>query len=259
MQVPTDPDIMTKSSCKRSDSTPDLPNDNNETVTINANDYHDLPEPKSRGPGGRPADSRLIKLAVRCYKKGDPMKATVFRCIGTNSGCQTAWKAVKRSKQRILNHSATCEHIPRDLREGLDGGLAKAAPSAKLRAAGARVAAGPLPQPSHQSDPCQPSVYNLAKKARLENLTTQLDADVVQFFCVGGIAPSKANLPQWRTIWQHAVPSYSPASASKLEEYHIPAEAAFVRTKQLEHLRSCSNLSITFDGQTIRSSYARVC
>lgn len=112
---------------------------------------------------------------------------------------------------------------------------------------------GPSPKPSHNPDPCQPSVYSLAKKTRLKNLTTQLDADIVQFFCVGGIAPSKANLPQWKTLWQHAVPSYSPASASKLEEYHIPSEAAFVCTKQLEHLRTCVNLSITFDGQKIRS------
>jgi hypothetical protein len=53
-------------------------------------------------------------------------------------------------------------------------------------------------------------------------------------------------------MWAHAVPSYTPASSSKLEEYHIPSEAALVRSKQLEHLCTCVNLSITFDGQTTR-------
>ena len=98
----------------------------------------------------------------------------------------------------------------------------------------------------------QPSVYPLAKKARADKLTAQLDADIVQFFCVGGLAPSKANLPEWKQIFRHAVPSYQPASSSKLEEYHIPSEAAHVRTKQLEYLRTCTNLCITFDGQKIR-------
>ena len=83
-------------------------------------------------------------------------------------------------------------------------------------------------------------------------VTAQLDADVVQFFCVGGIPPSKASLPEWKQIFQHAAPTYQPASASKLKDYHIPSEVALVRTQQLEHLQTCTNLCITFDGQKIR-------
>ena len=60
----------------------------------------------------------------------------------------------------------------------------------------------------------QPSVAPLAKKARIEALKAQLDADVVQLFCVGGLPPSKADLPEWKTMWLHAVPSYSPVSSS---------------------------------------------
>ena len=63
----------------------------------------------------------------------------------------------------------------------------------------------------------QPSVYPLAKKARADKLTAQLDADIVQFFCVGELAPSKANLPEWKQIFRHAVPSYQPASSSNLD------------------------------------------
>lgn len=56
----------------------------------------------------------------------------------------------------------------------------------------------------------------MTKKARLEQQKNQLDADIVELFCVGGIPPSKVDLPQWKVMWHHAVPS----------------EAAFVRTQQ---------------------------
>ena len=223
--------------------------------SIHIGDYVDMPEPPARGRGGRPGDRRLLALAIRCYRIDDPDKTNVFRCAGTDSGCRTAWKTKNRVKQRILNHAVSCEHLPRALKEELDGGLAMSAPSAQLFT---KVAVMPKQGKSSRTAPKtilesnQPSVYPLAKKARADKLTAQLDADVVQFFCVGGIPPSKASLPEWKQIFQHAAPTYQPASASKLEEYHIPSEAALVRTQQLEHLRTCTNLCITFDGQKIR-------
>jgi hypothetical protein len=170
---------------------------------------------------------------------------------------------------RITSHAATCEHIPRNLREKLDDGLAMQAPSAKILASdtsgstmkkltsspGPSLAVGQVPvrgSAKRAADPTQPSVFPLVKKARQTELANQLDADIVNFFCVGGIPPSKVDIPEWKQMWAHAVPSYTPASSSKLEEYHIPSEAALVRSKQLEHLCTCVNLSITFDGQTTR-------
>lgn len=251
---------MAESNAASSDSEP---------LVINAGDYEDLPEPIAQGPGGRPLDKKLLSLAIRCYKRDDPSKANMFRCAGTDTGCTTAWKSKNRVKRRILVHAATCEHLPRKLREKLDGGLAMVAPSMKSAALNLNVAAptnksavlnlnvaapvglstSTVTAPINKS---QPSVAPLAKKARIEALKAQLDADVVQLFCVGGLPPSKADLPEWKTMWLHAVPSYSPVSSSNLTEYQIPAEAALVRTKQLEHLRTCINLSITFDGQTTR-------
>ena len=222
----------------------------------NAGAYVDVPEPPARGRGGRPGDRRLLELAIRCYRTNDPDKTIIFRCAGTDSGCTTIWQTKNRIKQRILAHTVSCEHLPRTLREDLDGGLAKSAPSARLQLTDVAVVPKKGPtceeRATTKSNMTQPSVYPLAKKARADKLTAQLDADIVQFFCVGGLAPSKANLPEWKQIFQHAVPSYQPASSSKLEEYHIPSEAAHVRTKQLKYLRTCTNLCITFDGQKIR-------
>ena len=145
----------------------------------------------------------------------------------------------------------------------MDGGLAVQAPSAKILASDSsgsitKGLTSPLAGPpvrggtKRVADSIQPSIFPLVKKARQTELANQLDADIVNFFCVGGIPPSKVDIPEWKKMWAHAVPSYTPASSSKLEEYHIPSEAALVRSKQLDHLRACVNLSITFDGQTTR-------
>ncbi|KIM56279.1 hypothetical protein SCLCIDRAFT_29720 [Scleroderma citrinum Foug A] len=225
-------------------------------VPVQPGAYVDVSEPAVRGHGGHPGDHRLLELAIQCYRTNDPNKTTIFHCAGTSSGCTTTWQTKNRVKQRILTHAVSCEHLPHTLKEDLDGGLAKSAPSARLQLTNVAVVPKKGPtceeRATTKSNMTQPSVYPLAKKARADKLTAQLDADIVQFFCIGGLAPSKANLPEWKQIFWHAVPSYQPASSSKLEEYHIPSEVAHVRTKQLEYLRTCTNLCITFDGQKIR-------
>ncbi|KAG2112346.1 uncharacterized protein F5147DRAFT_744584 [Suillus discolor] len=218
-----------------------------EALTINHCDYVDVPEPVPKGKGG----------SISCHKKNDPKKVIIFRCVGTAKGYTTAWKCETHIKKHIFGHATICEHIPCPMKEELDGGLAADAPSAKvahLQASKPKaVSSTPsVPSTTTKRTSMQPSVKQILKKACLDQQTNQLDADIVELFCVGGIPPSKVDLPQWKIMWWHTVPSYEPASASKLEEYLIPAEAGFVRTKQLEHLWSCNNLSMTLDGQTTR-------
>ena len=163
-----------------------------------------------------------------------------------------------RRLETLLSHLSDCHiPLPHSLKEELDGGLAADTPSVKVAHFNASTSGNSKPSATTGKNMTkraliQPSVEHISKKARMDQLTNQLDADIVQLFCVGGIPPSKVDLPQWKTMWCHAVPSYEPASASKLEEYLIPMEAAFVRTHQLEHLRTCNNLSMTFDGETTR-------
>ena len=188
----------------------------------NAGAYVDVSEPAACGRGGRPGDCRLLELAIRCYRTNDPDKTIIFRCAGTNSGCTTIWQTKNHIKQHIFAHTVFCEHLPRMLREDLDGGLAKSAPSAWLQLTNVAVVPkkGPTTcgegRTTTKSNMTQPSVYPLAKKARADKLTAQPDADIVQFF-VGGLAPSKANLSEWKQIFRHTVPSYQPASSSNLE------------------------------------------
>ncbi|KAI6143942.1 hypothetical protein BKA82DRAFT_4017174 [Pisolithus tinctorius] len=198
-------------------------------------------------------EGQVDALLIQCYSS---LQYGVISMMMQARPTFFAWKCKNRIKMRILSHAATCEHISRELREKLDGGLAASAPSAKLLAsktASKSKMAKRSPSVTlslQKGSDKQPSVFHLAKKAHIEQLSNQLDADIVSLFCIGGIPPSKADLPQWKTLWKHAVPDYAPASLSKLEEYHIPTEAAYMRKKQLDHLHTCDNLSITFDGQT---------
>ena len=53
-------------------------------------------------------------------------------------------------------------------------------------------------------------------------------------------------------MWKHGNPNYEPASTAVLTELQIPNEAARIETLQLEHLRTCENLTLTFDGNTTK-------
>ena len=234
-------------------------------VQINPFQYIDNPEPIAKGPSGCPADDLVQSLAICCHRCDDLKKNNMFHCVGTSTGCTTVWKGKKCVKMQITSHAVTCEHIPHNLWKRIDSGLALQALSAKILASdtsgsmkkltsspsgsliGIPVARGSA---KWAADLTQPSIFPLVKKAWQTELANQLDADIVSFFCVDGIPPSKVDIPEWKQMWAHAVPSYTPASSSKLEEYHIPSEAALVRSKQLEHLRTCVNLSIMFNGQT---------
>jgi hypothetical protein len=103
------------------------------------------------------------------------------------------------------------------------------------------------PQPLKQT-----SIYSLQRKACIAALKDQLDVDVLKLICVGGIPPSKVDLPEWKTMWKHGNSNYDPASCAVLTESQIPDEAARIEDLQLQHLRTCDNLTITFDGNTTK-------
>jgi hypothetical protein len=98
----------------------------------------------------------------------------------------------------------------------------------------------------------QKSIYPSQRKARISALKDQLDFDVLKLICVGGIPPSKVDSKEWKEMWKHGNPDYEPASSAVLTETQIPNEAARIKTLQLQHLRTCDDLTITFDGNTTK-------
>jgi hypothetical protein len=232
--------------------------------------FTDSEEEVAKGPGGAKGDPLVKRLTVLCRRRDEPDKK-ITRCIGAENGC-THTAAMPRNKIRIFNHAADCEHLPKGLREEINASMAKDAPSVKLANIQSQLNDIPPPakrlrldeymstssqslSPSSTLRPTtstQRSVAPAARKAKQAEIKAQLDFDTVKLFCVGGIPINKVNLPEWKALLQHANPLYEPMSASTLEDSLIPREASRVRTLALEYLRTCENLSITFDGNTTR-------
>lgn len=98
----------------------------------------------------------------------------------------------------------------------------------------------------------QRSIYPSQHKAHISALKDQLDFDVLKFICIGGIPPTKVDLTEWKTMWKHRNPDYEPATSAVLTESQILNEAAHIEDLQLQHLCTCDNLTLTFDGNTMK-------
>ena len=80
-----------------------------------------------------------------------------------------------------------------------------------------------------------------------------LDLAIVKFFCVARIPPTVADLDVWKDIYKIFIPSYIPASRTRLMDDHIMSEQERVRQLQIEHLKAQRHISISFDGGALRS------
>ncbi|RDX55840.1 hypothetical protein OH76DRAFT_574020 [Lentinus brumalis] len=235
--------------------------------------YQDLTKPAAKGPGGRPACVLLDQVTV--YTRLVASNKLVYRCLGAPMGCTKNYP-VNRDKDRVLKHASTCQYLPQELRQAVNSSQAQQAPSVlveKLAANPSAVASSrrdgrievflgpqkpsgtPASQPT-PGDASQPSVQEIAKKEGKKQLRVKLDSAIVNLICVGGIPPRVADLDEWKTAWTTANSAYQPASRSTIEDVHIPSEASAVDEKQLDFLRTQSNLTISFDGGTLKSTQA---
>jgi hypothetical protein len=231
-------------------------------------DYVSGEEDIPKGPGGPKMDPRLKKVESQpCYRKDDIKREhKLVRCLGMKRGCTQTF-TWPQQKARILSHasgrsylatmgeeapSVKLAKIQKKLEEGPKRGISDTTiSSTPISSSGGN--AGPPPKPGFKPSDSVPSVLALSRKAKAEQVTLQLDLSILEWIMVSGIPPTTVDLPQWKKLWKHANPLYTPASSSKLVDYHLPRECAHVRTKQLELLRKSYNLSITFDGNTTRS------
>jgi hypothetical protein len=233
---------------------------------------------EAKGPGGAKTDPLLDLVSTMAYMKSNPGKLIV-RCTGAAYGCTHTWVA-PRWKTRVYKHAAGCnklDSIDPTLRDKVRTAMAKESlgdrvesnsmfasedgqPAAKrLKKMSSSSLTPPLESATHFTTPSKPapsvrqtSIFPVQRKARIAALKDQLDLDVLKLVCVGGIPPSKVDSKEWKTMWKHGNPDYEPASAAVLTESQIPNEAARIETLQLEHLRTCDNLTLTFDGNTTK-------
>ena len=141
-----------------------------------------------------------------------------------------------------MSHASGCSYlaaIEREEVQGINATMGAEAPSVKLInmqkklddapvAKKLQIEVGSSSAPGNPTllkikpSDTHPSVIALSRKAKAEQLTLQLDLDVLQWMVVSGIPPTVVDLCQWKTMWQHAAPIYTPASSSKLVDHHLP-------------------------------------
>jgi hypothetical protein len=237
--------------------------------------FIDADPKEAKGPGGAKTDPLLDLVSTMAYMKSNPGKLIV-RCAGATSGCTHTWVA-PRWKTRVYKHAAGCnklDNISPTLCDQVRTAMAKESLGDRVesnpllasedgRPAAKRIntmpsslslkSATPSTVPSKPAPSVrQTSIFPAQRKARVAALKDQLDLDVLKLVCVGGIPPFKVDSKEWKTMWKHGNPDYEPASAAVLTESQIPNEAARIETLQFEHLRTCENLTLTFDGNTTK-------
>jgi len=80
----------------------------------------------------------------------------------------------------------------------------------------------------------------------------EVDHIIMWLICVRGLVPNIIDSPEWKELMQKLNGIYKPTSGDVFRDQHIPKEAAFVRNRQIEVLKKEENLTLTFDGTTIR-------
>lgn len=186
------------------------------------------------------------------------------RCLGSFR-CNGVWVWPRR-KDRIMKYISTCQHIPAALRQSSSKKQGDKAPAAMVEKRKAEV--DEVEKETEQKGSkkhCSsvsiveraknpPSlVLDLACEAGRKEIKEVLDNDVVMLVCVAGLPPWIADLPQWKTLLNHATKGlYKLASKDVLRDNHIPATASWVRKKQMDYLKTQSNLTGTYDGSTTR-------
>lgn len=83
-------------------------------------------------------------------------------------------------------------------------------------------------------------------------LKERADYAVMKYFVCCGIPPSIADTDEFKNLVSVLNSTYSPPSATTLEDKLIANEGAKISLAVVSHLKTCRNLTITFDGGKIR-------
>lgn len=79
-----------------------------------------------------------------------------------------------------------------------------------------------------------------------------VDHIIMRLICVRGLVPNVLDSPEWKELMIKLNGMYKPSSSDAFCDTFIPQEAVFVQSKQIELLKGEENLTLTFDGTTIR-------
>lgn len=230
--------------------------------------YNDLPPELPKGPGGAKRDVLMDQAAIKTTLKSDPKKTPIFRCAAAQYGCDQTWAG--RATKRVYPHSVQCmklDLVDPTIRDKIrnvmsDGSLSECVAAAEKRD-------GEVLQQQHlkrsrtepnvsssasSAKPGPTKLLETARKVGKEALKDQIDLAALKLICVRGVPPSIVSSEEWKNMWKHGNPRYTPGTVDELTEIQIPNEAAHIMKLVFGELQDCEYLTITFDGNTTRGA-----
>jgi hypothetical protein len=219
---------------------------------------------------GRKEDDLLKRLVIR---HTSPEGNLSYSCIAPECDHRCAGNL---QRARILRHSVKCQY----LRAHDSAAFEDAVNSSRTGSLGAQLEA----PSSHDVEASQPQkssklqatfsdtlagpitrqgTLNLAplrvagKKANAEETKkyqNSVDHIIMRLICVRGLVPNVLDSPEWKELMNKLNGTYKPSSSDAFRDRFIPQEAVFVQSKQIELLKAEEDLTLTFDGTTIRSN-----
>lgn len=211
----------------------------------------------------------LLEVSKPCYKSSpaedDLDKDKKYaRCLASK-GCRTKW-AWPRPRQRILAHASGCRYLPSRLQDA----------AAAYLAAGAKGPPAIIPQTrsrevstsdeEQEANPKRTKTVSSGisisgtldgfvadgRKQALSKLKEEADNALLLFIVCNTLPPNVIDSREFKYLTKVLNSDYVPASATTFADKLVPNESAKVNTAVIAYLKTCWNLTITYDGGKIR-------
>ena len=198
---------------------------------------------------GRKVKPEIGKLSVACVHAGTGKQ--YWRCVA--SSCKH-FQAGNHQLSRILLHAMGCSHLSPELKSfANDMAIKNNALGLKVNPRQIKTDTDNQDAPHKKAKTVRSSLAEIAVTAGRTKFQDEVSLAVVELFAVCGIPASVLDSSHWKKFVEVATCSkFNSPSSSTLTEKLIPAEAALVRKHQSDFLRTCVNLTLTFDGGSTR-------
>ena len=227
-----------------------------------------------------PKPTKATTGSVKAKKEKDP--DVRVRCIGS-VGCKTTW-ATPRSQIRVFGHVKSCKWVPKllrkqvmmlmakdslgDIAEALDTSESEGdsllekeeesingrgdesatdSTSAEPGAKRQKSSRGTIVKPSRSK-----SVHQLATQGGKQAVKARADFALLLFLCCNCLPPRVVDSIQFKNLVKVLHPWYKAPHSSTIADNLVPTEANRVRVLQIAYLKTCRDLTISFDGGKIR-------
>lgn len=207
--------------------------------------------PKNRaGRKVKPAIKKLTLLCVHSTTGKQYWRCIAPKCQQVNSG--------NRQLSRILSHAMGCPYLSPELKSfANDEAIDKNALGTKVNPTQIQADAEDQGAPHKKARTVRNALADIVVTTGKAKYQDTVNLAIVKLFAVNGIPPSILDSPQWKNFVEVATNSkFNPPSSTMVTEKLIPAEAALVRKLQSDFLKTCVNLTITFDGGSTRKPHS---